>query len=637
MRLKYLFPLVFSTLLCAQTATEFRGVKLTNVDSDVLLSDDRIADAMDFLADIGINVVLTVVWNSNSYNGDYTLFPSAVMDSLFGFAIGPMFNNRDPLQRVIIEAHRNGIEVLPWFEMGFSSSWGSAYEAVPDHIIERYPHWALRDRDGKIAWKNGFFWLSAINPEVQDFIKALTLEVCRNYDLDGIEYSDRIPAMPTEGGYDSVTVAIYKAEHDGADPPSNYSDPDWMRWRADRLSDWFRSIRDAVKAHDPNLHVSSSPSVYPWSYQEYLQDSYTWMNTNICDDIIPQLYRYSFNDYLYTLETSLANFPNNRHTYIAGILMNVGSYVMSAEYLKQALQANRDRNVQGEVFFFYEGLRKNSNLLADTLKASFYAQPALLPHRNGQVWRPKALIVNEDDANAWVTGSWELLTSNTYGFQPNIYIKKDTTYAALDYYFDVPASGWYDILAYIVRSSYATKQAPYTVYSGRDSTTTYLDQTDYYRTGWQPVETAYLEKGYRKVLRLDNRKVTAGKWVLADAAMLMINRKLSPAVVFTATQPENADEPVPQTLHLAQNFPNPFNTATTFRFRLPASGQATLSVYNLQGREVLQQNFNELSAGEHTVQLNCDRLSSGVYFYRLETQQPQHNLLFPTRKMILLK
>jgi uncharacterized lipoprotein YddW (UPF0748 family) len=61
---KYLlFILLLSSFLLAQRPQEFRAVKLTNVDSNVLFTDQNIAAAMDYLASINVNVILPVVWN----------------------------------------------------------------------------------------------------------------------------------------------------------------------------------------------------------------------------------------------------------------------------------------------------------------------------------------------------------------------------------------------------------------------------------------------------------------------------------------------------------------------------------------------------------------------------------------------
>lgn len=640
----FLFILLVSIAVIARDIEEFRAVKLTNVDSNVLFSDESIAEAMDYLASININTVLVVVWNSNSYDGNYTLYPSVVMDSLFGLEIGPIGNLvSDPLQRVIIEAHRVSIEVLPWFEMGFATSWGDLYSDEPDHILRKFPEWALRESDDSIVWKNGFFWMSAINPDVQKLIMDLTLEVCYNYDIDGIEYSDRIPALPVEGGYDSVTVAIYKLEHDGAEPPGNYHDSDWMRWRADKLSDWYRSVRDSIKAYDPNIHVSSSPSVYPWSYNEYLQDSYTWMNTGICDDIIPQLYRYNYTDYLYTLNSSIGNFSNNRHTYFAGILMNINSgpggqpYILTPETLNQMIAANRERNIMGEAFFFYEGLRKNDSQLGTTLLNGYYSERALLPHRSGQVWRPKATIVNEDGAGISTFGNWELYETSSYGFQPNILINKDTLAANIEYTFNVPHSAWYDVFAYNVRSVKATKNAHYVVFGSGDSSDCFLDQTDYTTKGWQLLKTVYLETGNQKVVSLNNDYMVNDEWLIADAVMIMINRKKSPDLVILSNDDKTETSTnIPKEFILRPNYPNPFNANTNISYSLQQKSHIRLQILDLHGREVTILENNLKSAGNYAINFNASGLASGVYFSRIEVKTGT-DTKSDTRKMLLLK
>ena len=62
------------------------------------------------------------------------------------------------------------------------------------------PEWAARDKNGAILTKNGFEWMNAIHPEVQQFLLDMVQEVIRSYDVDGIQGDDRLPAMPSEGG-----------------------------------------------------------------------------------------------------------------------------------------------------------------------------------------------------------------------------------------------------------------------------------------------------------------------------------------------------------------------------------------------------------------------------------------------------
>ncbi len=619
------------TSVFSQIPSEFRAVKITNVDSDILFDDQKIAEGMDYLASIEINVILNVVWNSHGADGDYTLYPSAVMEKYFGRAMHPAFpTGRDPLKRVIIEAHRNGMEVFPWFEMGFSTS----YSQHGGHILKKYPHWALKNNAGNLCVKNGFDWMSAINPEVQDFILALTTEVVDNYDVDGIEYSDRIPAMPVEGGYDSTTVSIYQAEHNGASPPTNYKDVNWMRWRADKLSQFYKNVRDSIKNRGDHLIVSSSPSVYPWSYQEYLQDSKTWVDSDIVDNIIPQLYRYNYADYVYELNQSLSHVSDSkRNAFFSGILIYLrgDNYLITPDFLLKSIQANRDRQVYGEAFFFYEGLRLNRNQLGDTLKATYYNQPALLPHRSGTIWRPKATIVNENDAGAEVFGDWEI--SNINGFKPNILIKKDTSFVSITYYFDVPFDAWFDVFVYNVTGPLATDQAPYTVYSQDDSSQVYVNQRDFYNKGWQPLKPVYLTRGRQKVLKLDNSNVPEGQYIVADAAMIMINRKFSPEVIVTKTVEEKFTQNRSMfNIILYQNYPNPFNTSTKIGFYLNTPDRVRISVYNILGKQVQVLVDELLACGNQEIIFTAEKLTSGIYFLKIEA-----GLLYKIQKLTLLK
>ena len=124
------------------------------------------------------------------------------------------------LERVIIEAHRNGIEVYPWFEYGFAAWYSGGNPPIGGHILQTKPDWACKISNGQICNENGFDWMSAIHPEVQDFMNKLNSRSNDSYDIDGIEFSDRIPAMPIEGGYEPYTVSLYQSEHSGQNPPS---------------------------------------------------------------------------------------------------------------------------------------------------------------------------------------------------------------------------------------------------------------------------------------------------------------------------------------------------------------------------------------------------------------------------------
>ena len=97
----FLLLTVIAGITLADVPIELRAAKITNVDSDIMFSDRNIAEGMAYLDSININTVLVCVWNSNSANGDYTLYPSDEMMRYFGETanIHPSFTGRDPLQK----------------------------------------------------------------------------------------------------------------------------------------------------------------------------------------------------------------------------------------------------------------------------------------------------------------------------------------------------------------------------------------------------------------------------------------------------------------------------------------------------------------------------------------------------------
>jgi len=622
----YLFLLVNLSVL-AQTKTEMRGTWITNVDSDVMFTDSRIAEAMDYLESVGINVIFPVVWNKG-----YTLYPSQIMNDNFGVPIWQLVSGRDPLKKLVIEAHRNGIEVIPWFEFGFATS----YSLNGGHILAKYPDWALKNSSGQLVVKNGFDWMSGIIPGVQNLITSLFLEVVDTYDVDGVQGDDRLPAMPVEGGYEEYTKNLYMSEHNGQAPPTNYGNSDWMRWRADKLTAFYKNLRDSVKLRGEHLIFSSTPSPYPWGYQNYLQDSKTWVTEGIVDNFMPQLYRQDITSYTYELQNALNQIPvEKRDIMFAGVLTKSGSYVITPELLLSSIAANRSKGVKGETLFFYEGLRLNNNRLGDTLKSSVYNEKALLPFRNGQIWRPKAVIVNEDDESVVKQGNWTVFQIS--GFKPNILMSNSTEYTSIEYTMDVPFDAWFEVYTYIVPNSVNSTNVPYTVYHGNDSTIVYVNQKDSKNAGWYSLGAYNLTKGSKKVIKMDNTGVEAGKYIIADASMIMINRKLSPDVVVTDVKETVENEKqIPNEFNLYQNYPNPFNPSTTINYSLNENTYVTLEVFNILGEKVAQIVNEYQNAGNYSVSFNVEelnkKLSSGTYFYSLTG-----NGFTLTKKMIYLK
>lgn len=83
---------------------------------------------------------------------------------------------------------------------------------------------------------------------------------------------------------------------------------------------------------------------------------------------------------------------------------------------------------------------------------------------------------------------------------------------------------------------------------------------------------------------------------------------------------------------LKQNYPNPFNPSTNINFSIPKAGIVTLKIFDISGREVATLVNQNMTPGTYNVDFDGSKLSSGAYFYRLETGS-----FAETKKMLLVK
>ena len=95
---------------------------------------------------------------------------------------------------------------------------------------------------------------------------------------------------------------------------------------------------------------------------------------------------------------------------------------------------------------------------------------------------------------------------------------------------------------------------------------------------------------------------------------------------------ENQISAIPTKYELAQNYPNPFNPTTKINFALPKNGFATLKVYDVLGRQVALLMSEVKQAGYYSIDFDASKLSSGIYFYKLES-----GTFTDVKRMVLVK
>ncbi|CAF3693537.1 unnamed protein product [Rotaria sp. Silwood1] len=95
---------------------------------------------------------------------------------------------------------------------------------------------------------------------------------------------------------------------------------------------------------------------------------------------------------------------------------------------------------------------------------------------------------------------------------------------------------------------------------------------------------------------------------------------------------QNISTEVPKEFKLEQNYPNPFNPVTNIKFDVARSGPVKIVIYDLLGKEVSVVLNRQLSPGRYVIDFNAENLSSGIYFYKLITDD-----FVSIKKMTLLK
>jgi len=121
-------------------------------------------------------------------------------------------------------------------------------------------------------------------------------------------------------------------------------------------------------------------------------------------------------------------------------------------------------------------------------------------------------------------------------------------------------------------------------------------------------------------------------------AQALVSNVMNDFGIPTPVKPE--EPPVtqrPKEFELGQNYPNPFNPSTTIKFSLPEASYVKLEVFNILGQKVKSLLDEKKNVGIHTVvwngeNQNGEKVSSGIYFYRLETESYRS-----VKKMVLLR
>jgi uncharacterized lipoprotein YddW (UPF0748 family) len=344
------------------TFGEIRGVWLTNIDSDVLFKVESTENAIADLAKLQFNTLYPTVWNWG-----HTLYPSQIAQLHTGKLIDPSegLQDRDLLQEIVKQGHREKMTVIPWFEFGFM--------APADSILAKnHPNWLTQKPDGETIWLEGKtherVWLNPLNPEVQQFISDLVLEIVNQYDIDGIQFDDHF-GYPADFGYDPLTIKLYQDEHSGKLPPNPtvlkpvedcaVNDPEWQAWvdwRSQKITDYMATLSQQIKAVKPQILVSISPNPQKFSKNCFLLDWQSWEKKGLIDQLVLQVYRNQLKDFQRELQKPEVQTTKQRIPVAIGILSGLKNRPLPMSQIQEQVNFVRDEKFAGVSFFFYESL-----------------------------------------------------------------------------------------------------------------------------------------------------------------------------------------------------------------------------------------------------------------------------------------
>jgi uncharacterized lipoprotein YddW (UPF0748 family) len=308
---------------------------------------------------------------------------SYYLTGVMGKAPSPYY---DPLQFVVEESHKRGLELHAWFNpyRAGHPSWKPPVAA--NHISKTRPD-LVRKYDT-------YLWLDPGLREVQEYSLEVIMDVVRRYDIDGIHIDDYFYPYPTKDARnremdfpDGAAWKIYTAAG------GKLSREDWRR---ESINTFVHELYDSVKASKPWVKVGISPfgiwqpgSPKPIegfnAYAKLYADSRKWLASGWLDYCSPQLYwpiqetNHSFPVLLKWWSEQNVNHRGLWPGLNIGKVGGLGGW-KAAEIVNQ-IKATREQcgSAAGEIFWGVKALTEDHGGLAATLANGVFAKPALIP------------------------------------------------------------------------------------------------------------------------------------------------------------------------------------------------------------------------------------------------------------------
>lgn len=293
----------------------------------------------------------------------------------------------DPLEFVVYEAHRRGLELHAWFNPYRALHPGSTGEVPDSHVSKTQPD--IVRAYGK------HLWLDPGEPGAADHSAAVIMDVVKRYDIDGIHFDDYFyPYQIQDEDKKNVPFPDEQSWQQAEAAGNTLSRDDWRRQNVDRL---IHRVSAEVRAAKPWVKFGISPFGI-WrpgnppqiqgfdAYASLYADAKKWWNEGWVDYLTPQLYwKVESVGQCYPLLMQWWHQENSksRHLWPGNYTSRVGNGSKTAwtpgEITLQIKHTRTHPGATGNVHFSMKALMNDSRGVSQALKTGPYAEPAVVP------------------------------------------------------------------------------------------------------------------------------------------------------------------------------------------------------------------------------------------------------------------
>jgi uncharacterized lipoprotein YddW (UPF0748 family) len=401
-----------SYLIQAQPKYEFRGVWIATVDNidwpthgnwDSEKQKEEFIRILDMHQRNGMNAMIVQVRPAAD-----AFYPSQYepwSQWLTGEQGKPPVPYYDPLQFMVDETHKRGLEFHAWLNPYRANFNITKASIAANHITRTHPEWFLTYGDKK--------YFDPGNKLVQNFVVDVVKDIVKRYNIDAIHMDDYFYPYRI-AGKEFPDAKSY------AQSGSKLTKDDWRRSNVDTI---IQKLYWAIKKEKKLCRFGISPfgvwrnkdkdpqgsdtKAGQTNYDDLYADILLWMKKGWVDYVTPQLYR-EVGDSLMAYEKLLDWW--SKHSYGKHIYIGHGIYRAGGKekgwndptQLPRQIKLNRRYpNVQGSIYFSSKSFNKNPNGWNDSLQNNYYKYPALLPPMrwvdNEKPWAPivEKSIIND--------------------------------------------------------------------------------------------------------------------------------------------------------------------------------------------------------------------------------------------------